>query len=224
MPFAIDASDFIEVIRPALAAQDPHVLARTVRQRWHARQVCQLLAHYDVEVRRAAAVVLGLVGSMDDAVALTLALKDNDTQVNQMAENALWSIWFRAGRSEAAVHFNRGLACLAREDYSCAIQRFEDAFAVDPDFAEAYNQCAMAHYFLGQWDEAIADCRRTLGRIPTHFGAILGMGHCHAQKGELDQALTCYRRALVINPNMPAIARTIVSIQRQRMAVSLVAN
>jgi tetratricopeptide (TPR) repeat protein len=54
--------------------------------------------------------------------------------------------------------------------------------------------------------------------MPTHFGAIAGMGHCYTQLGQLDQALECYRRALEINPRMSTIARMIDRLEaRQRM-------
>jgi len=91
--------------------------------------------------------------------------------------------------------------------------------AIDPDFAEAYNQCAIAYFFLGQWDQSIACCQRTIDLIPEHFGAVAGMGHACTQLNQLGRALSCYRTALRINPRMPAIARLIAGLeQRERGA------
>ena len=53
--------------------------------------------------------------------------------------------------------------------------------------------------------------------MPCHFGAIAGMGHAYTQMGELSRALTHYRKALAINPRMPAIIGMIQRLEeRQR--------
>ena len=87
------------------------------------------------------------------------------------------------------------------------------AIELDPDFAEAYNQCAIAHFFLGQWEAAIRDSRRALTLMPSHFGAMSGMGHCYAHLGDLEAALRCYRESVRINPRMTAVADAIERLE-----------
>lgn len=211
---AIDPTEFLDVVRPALAACDPTRLAHVVRIRWRPHQICRLLRRPEDDVRRVAAVALGLVGDMSCTPALTRALRDQDEQVNQMAEHGLWSVWFRSGRPEAVDPFRAGLGLLSTEDYDRAVTRFRAAFAADPQFAEAYNQCGIARYFLGQWDACIKDCEQAIRLVPTHFGAIAGMGHACAQNGDLGQALRCYRQAVWINPRMTGIHRAIDRLER----------
>lgn len=220
MPIDIDAHEFLATIRPALAENDLQRVAQQLRRRWQPADIQPLLENEDPDVRAAAASALGLIGDLLVTPALNTALRDRELTVNQAAENALWSIWFRSGNAGSATPFQQGMMHLAAEQYQRAVTCFEQACTLDPTFAEAYNQCAIAHYLLGQWDQAITHCQRTIERIPAHFGAILGMGHCHAQKGDIDQAFACYRHALQINPHMPAIAAAICDLQHKRSAAA----
>jgi tetratricopeptide (TPR) repeat protein len=212
-PIGIDGQVFLEAVRPALEAGDAKALADAVGDRWQPKQVASLLNHCCVDVRRVAAVALGLVGDACVVGCLARALRDPDEKVNEMAEYGLWSIWFRSGDARAAKPFREGVALLGAESYEQAIDKFLEAQQIDPDFAEAYNQCAIAHFFVGDWMAAIDECRECVKRVSVHFGAISGMGHCYTQLGDLPKALHCYRQAISINPRMPAIARAIERLE-----------
>jgi tetratricopeptide (TPR) repeat protein len=210
-----DSGDFLTLVLPYLKDCQAAELAQAVLERWTVGQVVSLVEHQSIDVRRVAAVVLGLIGDVDCVPNLTSALHDSDSQVNRMAEHSLWSIWFKASKVEAIRPFNRGVNLLNDEDYEQAIIEFERSIQFDPDFAEAYNQTAIAHFFLGQWPLAIEACENAIGLIPVHFGAIACLGHCQMQVGALDEALECYRQALSINPCMPGIGMAITQIQEQ---------
>ncbi len=213
-----EATQFLQVAMAAIASGDVNEVARAVSLRWTPRDLCPLLDHSDANVRRVTAVTLGLVGDGRVVACLARTLHDADAQVNAMAEHALLSIWFRLCTPEAAGPFKRGMSLLADEKYAQAVTAFEDALKIDSRFGEAWNQCAMAHYFLGHWPEAIACCKRTLNIIPAHFCAMAGMGHCHTQLGEFDRALRCYRKAVDINPRMTAITRMIRGVEERQRA------
>lgn len=215
-PGSVDRAQFLSVVCPALTAGDAQGLADEVLRRWTPRQLCRLLADRSVDVRRVAAMVLGLVGDATCVGCLGRALHDADAGVNEMAEHGLWSIWFRSGKGCAAGAFAAGIAAMEQEAYAGAIGRFEEAARADGEFAEAYHQCAIAHFFLGQWRESIADCQRALDRMPTHFGAMAGMGHAYAQLGELDEALDCYRRALAIHPRLADVREAAERLETAR--------
>ena len=209
MHFTIDGQSFLQVVQPALVEQDAAKLAWLVSSRWRPRQLCPLLGDNDVQVRRVVALTLGLVGDRAVVAGLTRALRDRDAQVNEMAEHSLWSIWFCSSDADAAQPFHEGVALLGTESYRDAIERFDLARRIDTTFAEAYNQCAIAHFLLGRWNQSRQLCARAFELIPTHFGAIAGMGHCLAELGDLAGALGCYRRSLAINPRMEDIASTV---------------
>lgn len=198
----IQAEVFLEVVTPALNRGDVEALRDEVNLRWSAADLCCLLGHADLDTRRTAVVTLGVVGDRGVVGSLTRCLHDDDAQVHQFAEDALWSIWFRSGKCAAAEEFRAGVMGLTEDDYAAAAQAFNRALDLDPEFAEAYNQLAIAHYLNGEWDASMSACRQVLALMPTHFGAMAGLGHCYAHRGELPQAIDCYRRALAINPRM----------------------
>jgi tetratricopeptide (TPR) repeat protein len=96
----------------------------------------------------------------------------------------------------------RGSKALNRRDFDRAMEHFSRAIELDPTFAEAYNQRAIVHYLREAYEDSIADCLRTIERMPCHFGAWAGMGHCHAHGGRLAEAVRCYEKALKINPHL----------------------
>jgi hypothetical protein len=210
---SISGEKFLAAALPALQSCDAAALAKAVSARWSPSQVCQLLRHANVDVRRVATVTMGMIGNMGHVTCLTHALSDGDPQVNQMAEHALWSIWFRSGSPQAAQPFREGLSLLSAELYAEAKEKFLEAAAIDPFFAEAHNQCGIACYLDGDYDGSIKACKKAIKLVPLHFGAISGMGHSFAQMGELNLALRCYRRARKINPQLEGINDAINRLQ-----------
>jgi len=215
-----DAETFVKVVTPAIKAGDARALADLVLSRWTPGQLCPMLEHPKADVRRVVAVVLGLVGDRAAMDGLTRALHDDDPQVNQMAEHSLWAIWFRSGSNEAARPFKQGVQLLVDENYESALVCFNRALRIDPTFTEAFNQCAIAHFFLGEYHESLVACSTAVKRVNAHFGAIANMGHCYTQMGQLAKALRCYRKALRINPRMSAVQQAIERLQQRYQDVN----
>lgn len=137
--------------------------------------------------------------------------------VNQMAEHAMWAIWFRCGSEDANHQVCRGTLALGRREFDHAVNHFNRAIQMCPSFAEAYNQRAIAHYLIEDYLKSLDDCRRTIELMPSHFGAWSGMGHCHAHLGNLEESLECYERALEINPHQDGVRKAVNEI-RERLA------
>lgn len=210
----VNTEEFLRVVGPALGRCGADELARQVNQRWTPQQLCQMLHDEAADVRKVACVVLGLVGDARCVKCLSRALRDAEAQVNQLAEHALWSVWFRLGASAAQKHFRRGLAAMESDQPEQAVFHFRQAQLADDDFASAYHQCAIAHYMLDEYAAAIECCRKTLELMPDHFAAYCTMGHCHAHLGHFAEAADCYRNALTINPRMEGIATALGRIER----------
>ena len=136
--------------------------------------------------------------------------------INDLAEHALWAIWLRSGKTaEVNQLVCRGAEALNTRDFPRAIELFNQAIKCDPDFAEAYNQRAIAYYLSEDYEKSIADCRRVTRRMPCHFGAWAGMGHCHAHLGEISPAIECYEKALSINPHLNCIKETVGELKKR---------
>lgn len=210
----VNSEEFLNLVRPAIADCCPDDLACMVSERWTPRQLCSLLRHESVDVRKAACAVLGLVGDDRAMYCLSGSLQDDSPEVCELAEHALWSIWFRSGSPEAQGDFRRGLKAMEDNQPAEAARYFRRAHETDPNFAEAYNQCGIAHYMLEQYDRAMEDCLKAVELVPFHFGALTGLGHCHACAGDLHEAARAYRRALRVHPRMEAIATALQRIEQ----------
>jgi len=207
---SVDPKAFVATVKPVLERKDLPGLLALLKSRWTAAQIVSLLVGKDCDARKVAALSLGLVGGKCCLNELAQQLKDPDPMVNQMVEHAMWSIWFRGGGcDEANHHVCRGAKAIDRGDYEHAITHFNQALQICPEFAEAYNQRALAEYLLERFECSLRDCRKTIDLMPNHFGAWAGMGHCYAHEGKLLEAVECYEKALSINPHMCQIREAI---------------
>ncbi len=208
-----DAQEFLDVVAPFVRSSDLNRAAERIGRSWCGEQLCEFLRHPKLEVRRAAVMALALLGDKQAIVPLAAALHDADPQVHQNAEDALWAIWFRAGKSRASCYLKCGTHHIKHGNLETAIEKCNLAIQADPEFAEAYNQRAIACYLAERFADSIADCRRALDIMPQHFGAMAGMGHCHAQLGNFPEAQRCYQQALEMNPHMDGIAASLTEIR-----------
>ena len=164
-------------------------------------------------VGRAAGFALRLVGSSQAIPALVDALKNNDRGTRFNAEYALWEIWSHSGDDTVDALLEDGKNLLKNEAYQQAVECFTTVIETDPNFAEGYNQRAIAYFMLEEWSKAIRDCKRTISLNPNHFGAFAGMGHVYVRLGKIDEALNAYKQALVINPNLISIAEAVLRLR-----------
>jgi tetratricopeptide (TPR) repeat protein len=201
----IDPTQFVSAVRPLIESNDARLLIAAVSDRWSPSQIAGLLDSNSADARKVAALCLGLVGRKSALEPLRHALGDADPCVQTMAEHAMWSIWFRAGSPEANSELARGAVALEQRKFECAHKHFARSIELDPTFAEPFNQRAILHYLNERYPDCIADCRLAIERMPCHFGAWAGMGHCHAHLGDIRQAIDCYTQALQIHPGLDGI-------------------
>jgi tetratricopeptide (TPR) repeat protein len=208
----IDPTEFVDRVKPLLETQDLHGLTQLLRSRWTSEQIVAVLSVGNCEARKVASLALSLVGCRKCVEQVVGQLKDPDAMTNQMAEHALWAIWFRCGNSAANAHIAKGSRALSLRHFDQAEEHFTDAIRADSTFAEAYNQRAIVKYLTEHYEESIVDCRKATELMPCHFGAWAGMGHCFAHLGKLRRAIRCYRKALQINPHLECLTEAIEAL------------
>jgi len=211
----MDPGWFVASVRPLLEAKDAAALLSYLKRHWTPEQITSLLACPDHDARKVAALALALVGGKCCIPDLALRLRDPDALTNEMAEHALWSIWFRCGTPSANADLARGAQCLSERDFDCALEHFGRAIAACPDFAEAYNQRAIARYLLEDYEACMRDCLQAIALMPCHFGAWAGLGHCHAHFGRMEEALGCYEKALEIDPHLSCVKQAVDELKRK---------
>jgi tetratricopeptide (TPR) repeat protein len=164
-----------------------------------------------VETRRAAALALGMLGTMNATPALAGRLHDEDEMVRNLANDALWSIWFRA---DSPAH-NQELQRLMRSrDREKVIAGLDALIKKAPQFAEAYNQRAIRYFQKKEYQRSIADCEKVLELNPYHFGAQSGMAQCYMHLRKAKAALKAYREAFRLNPNLEGVEAAIRDLEK----------
>jgi tetratricopeptide (TPR) repeat protein len=179
--------------------------------------LCRILADSPVVMaRRAAVVSLGLMGSFEQSnAALGRALRDRDGPVRKLAEDALWSVWFRADTPENNRALQEVQLLIRRGQLSSAEALATRLLVVAPNFAEAYNQRAIIYFFQGRFAESAQDCERVLSRNPYHIGAISGLAQCQLQLNRPADALKTLRRASKLQPFSEGLRENIKLLEAQ---------
>ena len=149
--------------------------------------------------RRAAALALGLVGTMRSNQRLAAALRDPDRLVRKFAADSLWEVWFRGTSPDLARQLRQATAL---PDVAQMIAALDDLIRETPDFAEAYNQRAILLFRRGEYGKSVSDCEAALRLNPFHFGAASGLGQCYVRMNKPRAALRAFRQALDINPSL----------------------
>jgi tetratricopeptide (TPR) repeat protein len=187
-----------------------------VLSRYNEGTLLRLLDASHSQTRQAAALALGLTGTMASNRTLAGMLHDDDPAVRQMASEAMWSIWFRAGTPDQNQELQRlvGMASSEENDPDTILAGFDALLKEAPDFAEVYNQRAILYMQHGEYVKSIKDCERVLKLNPHHFGAAGGMAQGYLKQRKLRAALRAYRRSFRINPNLDGVRQAIQSLEK----------
>jgi tetratricopeptide (TPR) repeat protein len=101
----------------------------------------------------------------------------------------------------AEAHYNLGFALLRKGRTSEAIDQYEKALLVNPDYAEVRNNLASALVMTGRFSEAIDQCNEALRIDPGSSEAHNNLGNALAQTGRASEAIDHYKQTLRRNPN-----------------------
>lgn len=194
--------DAARLVRRACAAYTPATLAR-------------LTVHPDRLARRGAVLVLGLIGDSSVGPELGMALRDGDRGVRLLAQQAARQVWRRTAGEAAAILLARVTRQNSAGQYQAALAESQRLVQRYPDFAEAWNQLAVAAFGLGDYEESIRACRQALELNPYHYGAAAGEGQCHVRQGQLLLALECFQRALTLNPDLEGVRANVAWLQKR---------
>ena len=171
----------------------------------------RLLVSPDQSARRAAALALGLIGTMKSNARLATALHDEDRLVRKFAADSLWKVWLRgcSPQENQLLH-----EALAQPDATQTIAALDELIRKAPDFAEAYNQRAVMHCSRGAFPMAVLDCEATVRLNPFHYGAASGLGQCYIRMNKPRAALRAFKQSLDINPDLTTLRDTIQRLEK----------
>ena len=96
----------------------------------------------------------------------------------------------------AAAFVVRGVMWADAGEYDRAIEAYDKALEVRPDYALAYYNRGLARYGSGDPDGAIADFTKAIELDPEHAEALNNRGAIRAQSGDLAGAVADFTRAV----------------------------
>ena len=90
-------------------------------------------------------------------------------------------------------YFNDGL-------FDKAIECYQKAIEIYPDFAGAYYNMGIAYYNKGNYEKAIECYQNAIEIYPLYARAYYNMGFAYSDKGNYEKAIECYQNAIDIDP------------------------
>ena len=108
--------------------------------------------------------------------------------------------WQKATR----IHYSLGGNLLFKKGlYREAIQEFEKAIALEPNFAPAYNRLGTSYAILDDYDRAERYFQKVIELSPGIDQGYLNLGLLYELKGEPSKALPLLEKAYSLNPENP---------------------
>ena len=129
-----------------------------------------------------------------------LAVAEEEKEINKIT-NQIWKIWHEIDDPKITRDFETGVQMMNLGYYKRSIDYFDKVILHKPNFAEAWNKRATAHFMMGNFDLSMQDIGQTLQLEPRHFGALDGMGLIFIHTNQYDKAIEIYDKMLEIFPN-----------------------
>lgn len=183
---------------------------QSVRNNYNEATLVRLLKHGDPQVRQAAVLALGIIGTIASNLGVAEALKDDDGLVRRFAHDALWEIWFRGTDANHCWALQQALQL---SDTLEILPALDDLIESAPDYAEAHNQRAILYFRRGEYARCVAECKTVLRLNPVHFAAAAGMGQSYLKMRKPRAALRAFEMALEIYPSLDDLQDAVRTLQ-----------
>lgn len=150
-----------------------------------------------------------------DALFARLMASEDQGKADRIVQQ-IWALWLKSGDAEVDLRMSEALIHLRGANLSRAKSMLSQVIRAKPDYAEAWNQRAIANFRSGDFEASLSDIARTLALEPRHFGALAGKGVIKMHQGKNAEALAAFERAMRFNPFLRERAR-IIPMLKQRL-------
>jgi tetratricopeptide (TPR) repeat protein len=120
----------------------------------------------------------------------------------QMLERSIWELWMKSDSPTAELLLAQAVKALGAGEEQSSLAILDRLVEVHPDFAEAWNKRATVYFMIGRYSDSLSDINHVLEIEPRHFGALSGLGMIKQQQGDTKAALSAFRDALAVNPQL----------------------
>ena len=111
------------------------------------------------------------------------------------------------GAALARAFFNRGFARSGNRQYSPAIQDYDAAIRLNPEYADAFSNRGLAYDEIGQTARAIQDYDAAIRLNPGHVIALNNRGNAYRRLGQTERAIQDFDAAIRLDPGNARIFR-----------------
>jgi tetratricopeptide (TPR) repeat protein len=122
-------------------------------------------------------------------------------------EVQITTIWTKSGSDTVDVLMSRAGLAVDVQDFAAAKKLLDSVVEMKPDYAQVWFRRAELLLLMDSQQEAASDLQRAIELEPRHFNALAAAGRLAEAAGDKAAALAAYRRAVVLNPMMEAVAR-----------------
>jgi tetratricopeptide (TPR) repeat protein len=118
----------------------------------------------------------------------------------------LFSHTLQVTKDNHLAHNNFGLALFAEGKTEEAIDHYNQAIRLQPNYAIAYNSRGQIYGYLGQYQRAIEDLNKAIRLKPNYKDAYNNRGFAYGKLGQYQLAIENYDKAIRLQPNNAAVA------------------
>jgi tetratricopeptide (TPR) repeat protein len=132
-------------------------------------------------------------------------------------EAQITELWMQSGSPAVTLLMARGLRELKAEAPGDAVEDLGAAIILEPGFAEAYHQRAIARFAAGDTPGAIADLQETLQLEPRDFGAFRTLAAIAESREDWKSAYAAWQRLMDIDPKTPGGEDKLKDLRRRAL-------
>lgn len=108
--------------------------------------------------------------------------------------------WQDSGSASVNLLMQWAAKAVESNKQAIALDLYDQAIALAPDYVEGWNQRATLHYQMGNYRKSMSDINRVLMLEPRHFGALAGMAAILSASGKDELALRAWEQFLAVYP------------------------
>ena len=145
--------------------------------------------------------------------------KASGEQAAKATEEKIWELWSRSDSATAEVLLGQAVVAMGAADNAASLEILDRIIAAYPTYAEAWNKRATLHFMIGNYNTSLSDIEKVLDLEPRHFGALAGRGMIYQRQGKWSEALSAFREALSMNPNMAGVKNAVQELSKREQDI-----
>lgn len=152
-------------------------------------------------------------GKAPDALFASLA-KASSAEEAKPIEDEILAFFLQSGSASVDLLMQRAAQTLGAGDMTAAKQILDSVTGIAPDYAEGWHQRARLLAASGDDEGAMLGFQKTVTLNPRQFEAYAELAGMLEEYGNKPAALSMYRKALKLDPNLGGVARHVRELTR----------